>query len=140
MAARNTFNPKRRLAAGPATPAAKAALDEIAKKVRYVGSAFHKRNPGDFGLEPPAAPRPGKTLCDGVVDCVKDAQGLLEEGAKRGTISEQMRNGWPQNIWAVTKNGIPVEAQLDNETQGIYHGYPMPDADPMREKILDSWK
>ncbi len=30
----------------------------------YEGVAYHKWSPGDFGLEPPAAPRPDKTLCD----------------------------------------------------------------------------
>ena len=59
---KRTHNPKREISA---TPDAKS-LTTLAKKIRYVGSPFHKRNPGDFGLVPPAQPRPDKTLCDGV--------------------------------------------------------------------------
>jgi hypothetical protein len=51
--------------------------------------------------------------------------------------SEQERNGWPQNIWAVTDSGAPVEAQLEGD--GVYHGYPMPEEDPMSEEILKIW-
>ena len=29
---------------------------------------------------------------------------------------------FPQNIWAVTLDGSPVEAQLENASSGIYHG------------------
>jgi hypothetical protein len=50
----------------------------------------------------------------------------------------QERDGWPQNVWAVTERGEPLEAQL--EGQGVYHGYPMAEADPFREKILDRWE
>ena len=40
--------------------------------------AEKKRSPGDFGLEPPAAPRPDKTLCDEAgVTARATAQGLL---------------------------------------------------------------
>lgn len=50
-----------------------------------------------------------------------------------------MKGKWPQNIWAVTDEGCPVEAQLENQVQGTYHGYPMPEADPMRKEILERW-
>lgn len=51
--------------------------------------------------------------------------------------SAQERNGWPQNVWAVTDKGEPLEAQLEGD--GIYHGYPMAEADPFRDKILERW-
>lgn len=50
-----------------------------------------------------------------------------------------MKGHWPQNIWAVTSEGNPVEAQLENEVQGTYHGYPMPEADPLRHEIIKRW-
>lgn len=65
------------------------------------------------------------------------ALSLLREGVNRGTFSAQERDGWPQNVWAVTDKGQPLEAQL--ETNGTYHGYPMSDADPFREKVLERW-
>ncbi|MEZ5583130.1 MAG: hypothetical protein R3F37_10525 [Candidatus Competibacteraceae bacterium] len=58
---RKSFNLKRRIAKAPA----RKDLDRIANAVRYGGNPEHKRNPGDFGLTPPASPRPDKTLCDG---------------------------------------------------------------------------
>lgn len=140
MVARTTFNPKRRILPKPATPEAQARLHAIAEQVRYVGSPLHKRSPADFALKPPAAPRPGKTLCDGAVDLHHDAQNLLTEGSRRGLVSAQVRNGWPQNVWAVTQSGIALEAQLDNEERGSYHGYPMTDADPLRDEVLDRWR
>jgi hypothetical protein len=62
---------------------------------------------------------------------------LLGAGLRRGLFSVQERNGWPQNIWSVTDGGQPLEAQLEGD--GVYHGYPMPDADPFREEVLQRW-
>ncbi len=56
---------------------------------------------------------------------------------RRGCSVAQERNGWPQNVWAVTGKGEPLEAQLEGD--GVYHGYPMPEADPFRDKILERW-
>ena len=42
--------------------------------------------------------------------------------ARKGMISQARRKGFPQNIWAVTSDGSPVEAQLENASSGIYHG------------------
>jgi hypothetical protein len=127
------FNDKRCITAAGCPP-------EVAARVRYAGSPDHKRAPGDFGLTPPASPRRGASLCDGVVDRKADAQRLLCEGAKNGLVSEQKRNGWPQNIWSVTDAGFPLEAQLENQEAGTYHGYPMPMTDPFREEVLKAWK
>lgn len=139
MVARNSFNSKRRVQADPVTPENWAHLAEIAGRVRYVGSPLHKRNPADFGLQPPASPRQGKTLCDGAVDRHVVAQHLLETAVRKGLVSLQVRNGWPQNVWAVTDSGVALEAQLDNEQLGTYHGYPMTHADPLREQVVLRW-
>ncbi|WP_200874853.1 hypothetical protein [Desulfonatronum thiodismutans] len=55
-------------------------------------------------------------------------------------ISEQMKGKWPQNIWAVTSDGIPLEAQLENPEAGVYHGYPMPESDPFSHEVIKEWK
>ena len=80
----------------------------MATKVTYSGNPEHKRNPGDFALTPPSAPRPDKTraiwrvfgqnprLCR---SCVAACSTRL--------ISVQRRGEFPQNIWAVTSEGIP---------------------------------
>ena len=48
---------------------------------------------------------------------------------------------WPtlRHLWAVTEHDEPLEAQLENATQGVYHGYPIPDTDPMGEEVLKRW-
>ena len=130
------FNPKRRIQNSPDP----SVLRFLAQTVKYRGSPYHKRNPGDFGLTPPALPLPGKTLCDGVGIVTRQAaQGLLRLGATRGLISVQTRGQFPQNIWSVTNDGYPLEAELENQEQGTYHGYPMPKTDPFRDEVISRW-
>ncbi len=112
--------------------------EHLAKEARYNGNPEHKRNPGDFGLDPPSSPRPGKTLCDVVnIHSQAAALALLRTGLTKGVFSVQERSGWPQAVWAVTDDGEPLEAQLERD--GIYHGYPMPQDDPFREAVLARW-
>lgn len=56
------FNPKRRFLEVNADVLKR--LDDQSKRVSYGGNPEHKKNPGDFGLTPPASPRQGKSLCD----------------------------------------------------------------------------
>ncbi len=37
-------------------------------------------------------------------------------------------------------DGVPLEAQLDNQDAGTYHGYPMPEDDPLRVSVLEAWR
>jgi hypothetical protein len=130
------YNPKRKLQ----EQLTQHQLDSLAGSVKYGGNPEHKRNPGNFGLTPPASPRQDKTLCDdcGIFD-KSIAASLLSRGAKKGIVSVQKKGRWPQNIWAVTGEGYPVEAQLENQGNGTYHGYPMPESDPMRDEIIKRW-
>ncbi len=115
-------------------------ISRLITSIDYAGSPYHKRNPGDFGLTPPSQPRPDKSLCDEAnIFSASIAKELLIEGVKKRIISEQERNGYPQNIWAVTEEGIPLEAQLGNEGEGTYHGYPMRKSDPLYKEILRRW-
>ncbi|PPC89434.1 MAG: hypothetical protein CTY34_11430 [Methylobacter sp.] len=114
---------------------------ELAEKVKYGGNPEHKMNPGDFGLIPPSGPRPGKSLCDSVkVFSKKTALKYLQAGLRKGLVSERCNGDWPKNIWAVTDNGIALEAQLENPETGTYHGYPMPESDPLATEIAKLWK
>lgn len=133
---RRSYNPKRALVAEK--PEA-AELAVLARKVRYTGNPEHKRNPGDFGLTPPSAPRADKTLCDMAgIRSRADALAILRRGVLEGLISDQKRGAFPQNIWAVDDDGTMFEAQLDNQEAGTYHGYPIPEADPLRQVILQA--
>lgn len=119
------YNPKRRID----VTADSVSLALLSAKVVYVGSGFHKRNPGDFGLAIPAQPRPNKTLCDAVhISARRMAQQLLENGVKRSLFLF--------SIWAVAPGDIALEAQLDNVERATYHGYPMLGEDPLAKEVL----
>lgn len=64
--------------------------DRLAGRAGYGGNPEHKRSPSDYGLAPPAGPRPGKTLCDGKRAILRgEAVDLLRAGLRRGMYSEQ---------------------------------------------------
>ena len=136
MKRRTTFNPKRKIR----TTREGIDLIQLSERIGYGGNPEHKRNPGDFGLYPPSRPRADKTLCDMVdIDKRADALKLLKKGVRKGMVSDRIINGYPQNIWAVDDNGHPLEAQLENQYIGTYHGYPMPETDPFRQEIMNRW-
>ena len=138
---RTTFNPKRKIRPAPLALADLARLIDLAGQIKYGGNPEHKRNPGDFGLQPPSTPRLGKSLCDDVqVYSRAEALDLIKQGVRRGLVSEQYRDRWPQNIWSVASNGMPIEAMLENAVTGTYHGYPLIDGDPLAEAVLGRWR
>lgn len=136
---RTVFNQKRKIVA--IAELAEARREELAGRVAYGGNPQHKLRPNDYGLTPPTNPRPGKTLCDATGPFPKlDAEALLREGVRKGLLSRQWRNDWPQNIWAVSPSGMAFEAELENLERGIYHGYPMPLDDDFRDAVLAAWR
>jgi len=115
---RRTFNPKRRICTTEEFRKRQETFPALVGNVRYRGNPGHKRNAGDFGLTPPSAPRPGKTLCDQVqIFSYSEVLRLLQTGFQKGMLSVQERNGWPQNVWAVTDKGEPLEAQLVQQSR-----------------------
>ena len=134
----NTYNPNRRLQSCGEQDLVR--LADLAGKVRYGGNPEHKMNPGDFGLMPPADPRPGKSLCDvAAVFTRHEALRLLRLGLRKGLVSDRSLGDWPKNIWSVMANGQALEAQLENRETGSYHGYPMPESDPFAQAVLTRW-
>jgi hypothetical protein len=135
MVGRTRFNTKRRIK----TPKPdQNVLEDLATRVQYVGSPYHKRNPGDFRLIPPSQPRPDKTLCDGAgILSVAEAQRWLQEGVRRGLIGAKEQNGYPTHIWAVTDEGLVLEATFSGGRPGEYHGYPLFEPDPFRQIVLN---
>lgn len=116
-------------------------LRRVSASMGYGGNPEHKRNPGDFGLTPPAQPRPDKTLCD-EVGIFERAVALdhLRRGVERGLVSESWTGEWPQNIWALTADGRALEAQLENAQLGTYHAYPLPESDPFVSEVQTRWE
>ena len=138
MPRRTKFNRKREIQDAPDFEE----LARLARRVTYDGSPAHKRDPGDFGLLPPAQPREDKTLCDDVgITRREDALRLLREGISRGLVSVQRRGDFPQNVWAVAPDGTPLEAQLGNRVLGSYHGYPLSERDrDIYSEVLTRWE
>lgn len=134
----NQFNAKRRikeLAEGDLHH-----YSDLAEQIRYGGNPEHKMHPGDFGLTPPSGRRPGKSLCDTVgIFSRRAALEYFKLGLRKGLISNRFNGQWPQNIWSVTDAGYPLEAQLENQETGTYHGYPMPKSDPLAAEIVRRW-
>lgn len=133
-------NPKRRIAKfGFLSPRE---LDELASAARYQGSPHHKTRPADYGFEPPVAPRPSKSVCDGKRVIQSDeAQELLCAGIRLGMVSSHRsyRQGeWPKYVWAVDESGEAYEAKLGHD-QRRYHGYRLAEDDRMREWVLAEW-
>lgn len=132
---RRTFNPGRKIATGIDVD-----LAALAKTVSYKGSPYHKANPGDFRLTPPALPRLDKTLCDRAQIFKRGtALKLLRSGVRKGLVSERFVGDWPQNVWSVARDGTVFEAQLDNRETGTYHGYPLQADDGFRAVVLARW-
>jgi hypothetical protein len=109
------------------TPLSKTERDCLARAT-YEGSPQHKRHPGDFGLTPPAAPRPDKTLCDeALIFRRAEARRLLRRGIARGLVSEvTSTGGFPKQIWVVDENGNVFEAMHGGSTGSAYHRLPHP--------------
>lgn len=132
-------NPKRRIADKGALP--EQILQALADRCVYTGSPFHKSDPSDYGLTPPASPRPGKTLCDVAGPVPKaTALKLLKKGFTKGMISVQVANEWPLHVWALSEDNEVFEAQLENRDQGSYHGYPLQADDNFRAVVSKNWK
>jgi len=140
MKKRNTlYNTKRALV--PYSEESLKFASILVARLGYGGNPEHKKNPGDFGLTPPSGPRPGKSLCDVVSVFSREiALNYLKKGAARCLISDRNVDGFPKNIWSVTDDGVPLEAQLENPVKGTYHGYPMPESDPFTAQILARWE
>ena len=121
MPKRQGNNPKRRFV--PQDKLDPEDLGRLAKKARYVGSAHHKSKLADYGLTPPADPRPNKSLCDGKrIVKIREAKELFRRGLSRGMVSRYPENGFPKYVWAVDQDGEVYEAKAGGDGRS-YHGY-----------------
>lgn len=114
----------------------------LQENVTYEGSPLHKRNPGDFGLSPPASPRPDKTLCDEAhIEHRATAVALLARAINGGLVSEGTKPGsFPKQLWVVDDHGHVFEAMYGGSRTGCYHGYPIRRTDPLFTQVSDAWK
>ena len=109
--------------------------DFLKEHAVYEGASYHKKNPGDFKLNPPSGPRPNKTLCDEAgISRKAQAQALLLQAIDGGLVSEKTEFDFPKHLWV--KNGDHVfEAIYGGSKQGYYHGRPVRRSDPFYEEV-----
>ena len=109
-------------------------------EAQYEGSPYHKRNPGNFGLTPPSAPRPDKTLCDEAqIFDLESTRRLFTKGIDRGLVSESTTLGFPKEFWVVDEQGRVFEAMYGGSRDGAYHGYPVRQSDPFHAVLVSAW-
>ena len=122
-------------------PLTEAQREFLRQQARYEGSPLHKREPNNFGLIPPASPRPDKTLCDeaGVFD-KRVAIALFERAVTVGLVSAKDKvEGFPAQMWVVDDDGRVFELIYGGSQTGCYHGYPIRRANPLFDKISLAW-
>lgn len=131
-------NPKRRIAASGTLDLS--GREELAARLKYVGSAHHKCFPANYGFNPPSSPRPWKSVCDGKRIVLKEeAENLLRVGVMKEMFSPLLGNGFPKYVWSVDNSGDAYEAKTDSGNPGQYHGYRLEEDDPMRAIVLNTW-
>jgi hypothetical protein len=123
------------------TPLSEVERAHLSANATYEGSPFHKRNPGDFGLTPPAAPRPDKTLCDEAAVFEKAAAKLLlAKAIAGGVVSDGVGSpGFPKELWVVDDYGRVFEAIYGGSKVGAYHGYPVRENEPFFHELVQQW-
>ena len=113
-------------------------------RVSYVGSAHHKRRPGDYGFQPPVNPRPNKDVCDAKGKkqvLLAEARTLFEVGIQKGMFSQPTENGLPKYVWSIDELGDVFESKSRPEREAEYHGYRLGDDEAhMRRYVLAEWK
>ena len=133
-------DPKRRVA--PQGSIKSQTLSRLAK-ARYLGSAHHKKRPGDYGygLIPPVNTRHHKSVCDDLRPInLKEATRLFRAGVQSKMVSGYLENGdLPKFVWAVDDQGEAYEAKLGDDGQS-YHGYRLYRDQRVRRYILGEWR
>jgi hypothetical protein len=114
---------------------------EALRQASYEGSPYHKRDPGDFGLTPPSAPRRDATLCDEAgVHRLEEAHALFTVAIAAGLVSENNSStGLPKHLWVVNEDRV-FEATYGGSRPGRYHGYPIRRSDPLFEEVRAAWR
>lgn len=125
-----------------ATPLTDQEREFLRNHARYEGVSYHKRSPGDFGLTPPASPRPDKTLCDeAMVTRRAIADQLLARAIDGGLVSQaEAAPNFPKQMWVVDDRGQVFEAMYGGSRAGLYHGYPIRHTDPWFDEVVETWE
>jgi hypothetical protein len=107
----------RQLSAAPA----EVELDQLAKEVRYVGSAEHKRSRSFLGMP---HPRSDATPCPPSLANPDQLTRWLRKAFRLGQVGAPWEGGYRRYAW-YSHQGERFEARLVNRGMGEYKGYPI---------------
>lgn len=98
-------------------------LQELARRVTYVGSPEHKTYPSSSG---PPRLRADASKCDASFrDRVSEIQDCLREAVQARKVGDPWENDrFPRYVWG-RLDGLCYEARLVNSACGEYKGYPL---------------
>jgi hypothetical protein len=95
-------------------------LEDVAGRVKYIGSAEHKTYPSPAG---PPSLRADATKCDPALHGDFEVlAGWLREAIRRGCVGAPWEGGFPRYAWA-RQDGVWYEGRLVNSGLGQYKGY-----------------
>jgi hypothetical protein len=105
-------------------PDDKPSSQEVADRVRYVGSPEHKTYPSPAG-QPRWRTRSDKARCDRFAEADWPVlEQALRDAIRTPCVDKEFRGDFPARVWAFI-NGILHEARLTNQMNGEYHGFPV---------------
>jgi len=105
--------------------------DTLLERVNYRNHAQH--------CGPPPTWCPNKAKCP-LGFRSADALGLLKEGLRRSMFPPES-GAVPSPVWAVDDcTKMVYEAKITNAATAEYHGYPLPDSDPLKPQIIRQWQ
>lgn len=106
-----------------APPPAGVMLGEIAERVHYTGSPYHKDTPSFAGPVP--TPRPDASICPRALAGARDQiNRWLQTAVRNGQFAADWRQNFPHIVWH-REGDVIYEACLTNSGTGEYHGYPL---------------
>lgn len=107
-------------------------LENLANRVRYIGSAEHKTYPSPAGHP---ALRSSASKCPPQIN-IDQAEQWLRSAIRLGQFSTLFEGAFPRHVWGKF-NDRYWEARLSNRSQGLYHGYEVdPDVDDIPADVL----
>ena len=106
-------------------PPARTRLNDIADRVRYIGSPEHKTYPFE-GHQP--SPRRDANKCDPALQSANEITNWLADAVRAGHVGAPWETGevntYPRYVWT-RRDGVCYEARLTNAGLGQYKGYPL---------------
>lgn len=96
------------------------ALDQIAERAWYEGSAEHKKTPSFIGQP---KPRRRASMCPPGLDR-ETVTGWLRSAIRRGMVGGLWEGGFPRLVWHRVGETV-FEGRLVNSGSGSYKGYPL---------------